>query len=933
MLIIKNLKKTYKTKGGVEVHALDDVSVTFPENGMVFLLGKSGSGKSTLLNMIGGLDRVDSGEIIVKGKNSKTFSGADYDSYRNTYIGFIFQEYNILNEFNVEQNISLALQLQGKPNDKTAVDEILKQVDLEGLGKRKPNTLSGGQKQRVAIARALIKSPEIIMADEPTGALDSNTGKQVFETLKKLSKDKLVIVVSHDRDFAEFYGDRIIELSDGKIISDTSKEYVKPNSVNENVHIINEHTVAIKDTSKLSKGDMDIILNALKSQSGEAVISSGDHDLALVRQAIHLNKDNSSEVFKETTSIETKEYNPDDAKFIRSKLPFSRAFKMGSSSLKTKPVRLGFTILLTATSLAMFGLSSTLMLFKESYSVSRALQNSVYESEVISKYYNFTYRSFELNLQTGEASDEYAYASTTRTTFDDKDIASLNDNKVGHNFAGLITFNDNDKSYLQTSIQLIDNNKTDDYYFFTYILGFSDAGESYLNSTGMNLVAGKYPTANDEMAISLYQYELLKQTSLGINNYNDILNKEYKIYVSGNMRSIDINLKVVGVYNSDPIPSKFDDLKGSDKINPGQLQELQNDFKFYLTNSYQTVVFVSNNFFDRYKGELYHNYDANDSYVSMATRGLELAPRSIDYDVYIDSYLGMVTNKVLNYIDKPVVFNKDGQQMTYVEPTKNQIYVGYEYYQMIKENMAYDPSFSDTVTYYKTYDGKEGELEIIGLVDKYEYILNHDFVLELGVFSDDYVYVSTQETEYKKSENPKYAYAITHTEFNQNQVDHLLMNFGSYGYDMTDNIYENLTFILYLISTLKKVFLISGIVFGVFAALMLFNFISTSIAAKTKEIGILRAVGARGNDLFKIFFSESGLIALICSIIAIITSAIVCWRLNVMMYEEVGLSMLDFGILNIGLIFVGAIIIAVIGTFVPVILAAKKPPVESIRTL
>ena len=146
MLIVKNLKKTYKTKGGVEVHALDDVSVTFPENGMVFLLGKSGSGKSTLLNMIGGLDRVDSGEIIVKGKNSKTFSGADYDSYRNTYIGFIFQEYNILNEFNVEQNISLALQLQGKPNDKETVNAILKQVDMEGLGKRKPNTLSGGQK-------------------------------------------------------------------------------------------------------------------------------------------------------------------------------------------------------------------------------------------------------------------------------------------------------------------------------------------------------------------------------------------------------------------------------------------------------------------------------------------------------------------------------------------------------------------------------------------------------------------------------------------------------------------------------------------------------------------------------------------------------------------------------------------------------------------
>ena len=223
MLSVKNLVKVYKTKGGTEVRALDDVSVEFPETGMVFLLGRSGSGKSTLLNVAGGLDKPDSGEVIVKGKSSKDFSASDFDSYRNTFVGFVFQEYNILNEFNIEQNIALALQLQGKKNDKEAVNALLEQVDLADMGKRKPNTLSGGQKQRVAIARALIKEPEIIMADEPTGALDSNTGKQVLDTLKKLSATKLVIIVSHDREFAEQYGDRIIELKDGKILSDTSK--------------------------------------------------------------------------------------------------------------------------------------------------------------------------------------------------------------------------------------------------------------------------------------------------------------------------------------------------------------------------------------------------------------------------------------------------------------------------------------------------------------------------------------------------------------------------------------------------------------------------------------------------------------------------------------------------------------------------------------
>ena len=196
MLEIRELTKVYKTKGGAEVRALDGVSVRFEEKGMVFLLGKSGSGKSTLLNLCGGLDSPDSGEIVIKGRSSKDFTQSDFDSYRNTFVGFVFQEYNILNEFSVEDNIALALELQGKNKEKERVKEILRQVEMEDYARRKPNTLSGGQKQRIAIARALVKNPEIIMADEPTGALDSNTGKQVFDTLKKLSENELVIVVS-----------------------------------------------------------------------------------------------------------------------------------------------------------------------------------------------------------------------------------------------------------------------------------------------------------------------------------------------------------------------------------------------------------------------------------------------------------------------------------------------------------------------------------------------------------------------------------------------------------------------------------------------------------------------------------------------------------------------------------------------------------------
>ena len=165
MIEAKNLMKVYKPKKGVPVHALNNVSVKLPDKGMVFILGKSGSGKSTLLNVLGGLDNVDSGEIVIKGVSAKDFKQAHYDSYRNTYVGFIFQEYNILEEFTVGANVALAIELQGRKPTSEEINSILKKVDLDGYGNRKPNELSGGQKQRVAIARALVKNPEIIMAD------------------------------------------------------------------------------------------------------------------------------------------------------------------------------------------------------------------------------------------------------------------------------------------------------------------------------------------------------------------------------------------------------------------------------------------------------------------------------------------------------------------------------------------------------------------------------------------------------------------------------------------------------------------------------------------------------------------------------------------------------------------------------------------------
>ncbi len=223
MFEAKNLEKTYMPKNAAPVEALKGINVQFGENGMIFILGKSGCGKSTLLNLLGGLDYPTAGEIVIEGKSSAEFTKLDYDNYRNTYVGFVFQEYNLLNEFTVRENVGLALQLQGKKPNGEQIDVMLKKVGLELDEKRRPSELSGGQKQRVAIARALIKEPKIIFADEPTGALDSKTGNEILTLLKELSRDRLVIVVSHDEEFAYRFGDRVIEMADGQIIKDTEQ--------------------------------------------------------------------------------------------------------------------------------------------------------------------------------------------------------------------------------------------------------------------------------------------------------------------------------------------------------------------------------------------------------------------------------------------------------------------------------------------------------------------------------------------------------------------------------------------------------------------------------------------------------------------------------------------------------------------------------------
>ena len=234
MIELKNVYKEYKSSEGVITKALNNINIKLPSSGLVFVLGKSGSGKSTLLNLIGCMDKVTSGNILINDKDISKLSESKLNDYRNSCFGFIFQEHNLIEKFSVYDNLKLPCALKKLKYKKDDYDKILNSVSLDNLGYRRVNELSGGQKTRVSIARALIKNPNVILADEPTGNLDSTNSTQVFEILKNISKDRLVIVVTHDTEYAYKYGDRVIEIEDGNI--------TKNNIVNQ----INEEKKEIK---------------------------------------------------------------------------------------------------------------------------------------------------------------------------------------------------------------------------------------------------------------------------------------------------------------------------------------------------------------------------------------------------------------------------------------------------------------------------------------------------------------------------------------------------------------------------------------------------------------------------------------------------------------------------------------------------------------
>lgn len=955
MIEIKNIVKTYHPKKGDKVVALSDVSVKFPETGLVFILGKSGSGKSTLLNVLGGLDTADSGEIIIKGKSSKDFSQGDFDSYRNTYLGFVFQEYNILEDFNVGANVALALKLQGRKATDEEINEILKEVDLAGFGKRKPNELSGGQKQRVAIARALVKNPEIIMADEPTGALDSNTGIQVFDTLKKLSENKLVLVVSHDRDFAEKYGDRVIELKDGKIISDIEKHRTYAEKTENGLSDYGGKLLKFPKGYKLTQKDVEKI-NAYLSEK-EAVLAVDDKLTEEVSRAARIDKDGRMETFAPTDEGKISFSKNAGFKLIKSRMPVKESFKMGASGLKSKPFRLVVTVLLCFVCFAMFGMVDSFA----AYDSKDAITNSMYDSGI--DYAGFVkYKKID--------QDEFGSyeIATVMTAEDIKKIAEKGFD-VMPVYGDLSYVSSMEDSFL-TSVSSV--------VYKGDVVGLVEVDEAAREKQNIKLLGGRLSEADDEVVVSDYVFDCFKKYGYKhvnpdgsldetknlaageIGTCDEFLSREPNVVVNGDV--VAGIFKIVGVFDDGNDYAKYEKL---DKPDLGSSEGI--DYYLMTTQLGQERNYGFSCLFLANKGFV-ERYTATEEYNGPGMKFEATRLSGFVSNYYRDTYVSASVYFGYAFKQSDVPAKAYYLNSTKTALASDEIALPISVMQELLE--SYYSSQSDVLEKIAGWDVKDTSdenmqkiaKEAAGLLPERIYLTatlpyesaerqmsakiagfflpDERLTDPANAFSTYSDFVMTGDGVYKKFQadgETKYRFAICRLAKDKadirKAVDASFEESDGVRYGLQNYITRTESSVGDIIKSLAKVFLYVGIGVFVFALILFTNYISVSISYKRREIGILRAVGARSSDVFGVFFNEAMVIALIVFLLAAIVGGLSVGAANNSLRNEYNMpiTLLNYGIRQVVIIFFGCMLTAAAASFVPVMKTARKKPIDAIR--
>ena len=850
MLELKKITKIYKTEGFTQ-KALDKVTLNFRKNEFVSILGPSGSGKTTLLNIIGGLDDYDSGDLEINEISTKEYKDRDWDTYRNHRVGFVFQNYNLIPHQTILANVELALTISGiskSKRRKMAID-ALDHVGLKAHIHKKPSQMSGGQMQRVAIARALVNDPEILLADEPTGALDSKTSEQVMDILKEVARNRLVIMVTHNREIAEAYSTRIVELKDGKIVGDTHP-YSGALDTSEDEDMIKQKT---KKTELSFKTALSLSLNNLMTKKGRTILTAFAGSVGIIGIALILSLANGINSFIDKTEEETLSSYP---LVIEKESVDMSAFMQTLTGNKKEEE------------------------YKDNKIHSINIMGDMFES-MSSEVKHNDMKNFREYLEKNKEIKKYT-----------------SDIKYGYKTQLNLYKNDQEKVLRVNPTEVLD------------VIGFGASGVSSLYSG--------YLQSYDVFYEMLENDELLKKQYTLVDgkwptNYNEMV-----LYVGKNNEVSDYTLFSLGILDQDELRDKFNKMAKGEKV---KFENTSYDTSELLNLSFKLLI--NTDYYEKKNG-LWINMSSDEEYmknkikeaeevkiVGIIKQKEENVGESRDYGLvgYRHDLMTHLINKVNDTeIVKEQKENENINVFTNSEFTTNSKFdmesLSPEQLQamqrMSREEMnAFIQNYSENMT-----SSYEENLMKLGISE----LDNPDSISIYPKDFDSKEKITDIIKDYNKGKKEK------------DKIDYT---------DIVGVMMSSVTTIVNVISSVLIAFVaISLIVSSIMIAIITY----ISVLERTKEIGILRALGASKKDISHVFNAETLIEGLSAGVLGILVTLLLNIPINMIIKNLVDIS-------NISVLPVkGAIILIIISALLTVIagiipsrMAAKKDPVESLR--
>lgn len=854
MLQCKNIMKDY-VSGDEIVHALKGVSLSFREHEFVSILGQSGCGKTTFLNIIGGLDHYTSGDLIINGKSTKDYSDKDWDTYRNHQVGFVFQSYNLIMHQSVLSNVELALTLTGvnKEERRKRAIEALNKVGLSDQIHKKPTQMSGGQMQRVAIARAIVNNPDIILADEPTGALDSATSVQIMEILKEISKDKLVIMVTHNPQLADEYSSRIIRLKDGSLVSDSNP--FNEQEMNVDMSVLKRPGMSFKMACSLS-------LNNLMTKKARTFLTSFAGSIGIIGIALIMSLSHGMQSYIDQMENDTMASYPIE-------------IQANSSDMST---------LMTT----MMGMKKKTEEHTDSKIYSRPYVEDVLESLSSSKKNNLS--AFKTYIESSKGKEFRKTAKAIEYDYN-LNLQVYNENTD----SGLVQVSPNgllDKLGM-SDMMSIQSQFMDSSAMTNDQVWLSLPESKKLRDDEYQLVEGKWPTNYNEVVLevdenneitdyALYSLGLLDQDEL-VKNYQKILNGETDKISKTNLKSYSVddilNLKFRLVLNSD-LYQKVNGLWINQSENESYMKDVVS--KSPEINVVGIIKPSDSTVSQPTMGGVYYT-KAMEEYVTSKTENAQIVKEQ-------------KTNPNINIFTQAEFAS--GQKMSMSNLTNEQMMQLSSMSQ--EELMNYMNTYNENIN--ATYDSN---LTKLGVVD----------------YS-----TPTKISLYASSFDGKEKLSDLITSYNKKQTKSNVITYNDFIGTMLSSVTNVVNIISYVLIAFVSVSLIvSSIMIGIITYI--------SVLERTKEIGILRSIGASKKDITRVFNAETFIIGLISGVLGILITLVLNIPICMVVENMTGVSHIAKLPVNgaVFLIFID-LVLTILAGLIPSKIASKKDPVEALRS-